>query len=99
MRDGEGRHDHYPVDRYLDEFPLWIAWAGIRIQNWHRPLSAYLSAFLETGLQLTFFSEPAPVSGDEAHQARARRVPWFVVMEWQRPRDESVFERSGHRFA
>jgi SAM-dependent methyltransferase len=84
VRDREGRYDHYPVDRYLDEFPLWIAWAGIRIQNWHRPLSAYMAALLEHGLQLTFFSEPAPVSGNEAHQARARRVPWFVVMEWRR---------------
>jgi hypothetical protein len=43
-----------------------------------------MSAFLDNGLNLTFFSEPAPVSGDEAHQARARRVPWFVAMEWQR---------------
>jgi SAM-dependent methyltransferase len=85
VRDQEGRHMHFPVDRYLDEFPIWIEWAGIRIQNWHRPLSAYMAALLERGLQLTFFSEPAPVSGDEAHQARARRVPWFVVMEWQRP--------------
>jgi len=85
VKDGEGQHLHFPVDRYLDEFPLWIAWAGIRIQNWHRPLSAYMTALLESGLQLTFFSEPAPVSGDEAHQARARRVPWFVVMEWRKP--------------
>jgi SAM-dependent methyltransferase len=85
VKDGEGRHLHYPVDRYLDEFPLWIAWAGIRIQNWHRPLSAYMAALLESGLQLSFFSEPAPVSGDEAHQARAWRVPWFVVMEWRKP--------------
>lgn len=41
--------------------------------------------FLEAGLTLKFFSEPGPSSGDEEHQARARRVPWFVVMEWQKP--------------
>jgi SAM-dependent methyltransferase len=76
---------HFPVDRYLDEFASWLAWAGIRIQNWHRPLSAYMTAFLESGLNLRFFAEPAPVSGDAAHQDRFRRVPWFVVMEWQRP--------------
>jgi hypothetical protein len=34
---------------------------------------------------LTFFAGPAPVSGDAVHQERARRVPWFVVMEWQKP--------------
>jgi hypothetical protein len=62
-----------------------FAWSGIRIENWHRPLSAYMTALLEQGLQLTFFAEPAPVSGEETRQADFRRVPWFVVMEWQRP--------------
>jgi SAM-dependent methyltransferase len=85
VKDADGQHLHFPLDRYLDESSFWFEWAGIRIKNWHRPLSAYMAAFLENGLQLTFFSEPAPVSGDEAHQGRARRVPWFVVMEWQRP--------------
>jgi SAM-dependent methyltransferase len=85
VKDAEGRHLHYPVDRYLVEFPSRVAWAGIRIENWHRPLSAYMTAFLESGLQLAFFSEPGPLSGDAAHQDRFRRVPWFVVMEWQRP--------------
>jgi SAM-dependent methyltransferase len=85
VKDEAGRHLHFPVDRYLDEYPFWFAWAGIRIENWHRPLSAYMAAFLEAGLNLTFFAEPAPVSGDAAHQERARRVPWFVVMEWQKP--------------
>jgi len=83
VRDAEGRPLHYPVDRYLEEFPFWIQWAGIRIENWHRPLSAYMSAFLENGLHLTHFAEPGPVSGDQAHQERFRRVPWFVVMEWR----------------
>ena len=85
VKDEDGQHLHFPLDRYLEESSFWIEWAGIRIRNWHRPLSAYMSSFLDSGLNLTFFSEPAPVSGDEAHQARARRVPWFVVMEWQRP--------------
>ena len=43
------------------------------------------TAFLEAGLALKFFGEPEPASGQEVHQDRARRVPWFVVMEWQRP--------------
>ncbi|MBR0872743.1 class I SAM-dependent methyltransferase [Bradyrhizobium tropiciagri] len=85
IRDEAGRRLHFPVDRYLEEFSMSFAWAGIRIENWHRPLSDYMTALLEQGLQLTFFAEPAPVSGDEAHQADFRRVPWFVVMEWQRP--------------
>ena len=85
VKDEGGRRLHFPVDRYLDEFPFWFEWAGIRIENWHRPLSAYMAAFLENGLNLTFFAEPEPVSGEPIRQANFRRVPWFVVMEWRRP--------------
>jgi len=85
VRDEEGRRLHFPVDRYLDEFSSWLEWSGIRIENWHRPLAAYMTAFLENGLQLRFFAEPEPISGDASHQESFRRVPWFVVMEWQRP--------------
>ena len=85
VKDADGRQLHFPVDRYLEEFPFWFEWAGIRIENWHRPLSAYMSAFLQSGLTLAFFSEPGPVSGEPAQQETFRRVPWFVVMEWTRP--------------
>jgi SAM-dependent methyltransferase len=85
VEDGDGRPLYFPVDRYLDEFPFWLEWAGIRIENWHRPLAAYMTAFLENGLRLSFFAEPGPVSGEAPHQERFRRVPWFVVMEWRRP--------------
>lgn len=85
VRGDKGEYLHFPVDNYLGEFPRWLEWSGIRVQNWHRPLEAYMKAFLEAGLILKFFSEPAPVSGEPVHQERARRVPWFVVMEWQRP--------------
>jgi SAM-dependent methyltransferase len=85
VKDQEGRNMHYPVDRYLDEFPFWFEWSGIRIENWHRPLGTYMTALLESGLQLSFFSEPGPVSGDADRQQTYRRVPWFVVLEWRRP--------------
>jgi SAM-dependent methyltransferase len=85
VRDEEGRRLHFPVDRYLDEFPFWLEWAGIRIENWHRPLAAYMTALLDSGLHLRFFAEPEPKSGEASSQQAYRRVPWFVVMEWQRP--------------
>ena len=85
VKDADGRRLHFPVDRYLDEFPFWLEWAGIRIENWHRPLAAYMTAFLECGLRLNFFAEPEPVSGEKTIREDARRVPWFVVMEWRRP--------------
>jgi SAM-dependent methyltransferase len=85
VRGDSGEYLHVAVDNYLVERPLWVEWSGIRVVNWHRPLDAYMKAFLDAGLILKFFSEPAPVSGEADHQERARRVPWFVVMEWQRP--------------
>jgi SAM-dependent methyltransferase len=85
IKDEEGRWLHYPVDRYLDEFAAWVEWAGIRIENWHRPLATYMTVLLGSGLQLTYFSEPEPVSGEASRRALYRRAPWFLVMEWRRP--------------
>lgn len=77
---------HYPVDHYLDERSFWTEWRGIRIVNHHRPLSAYMRAFLSQDLQLRHFEEAAPIEGaPEPKAARYRRAPWFVVMEWARP--------------
>ncbi len=83
IKDQDGRKIHYAVDRYLEEFPKWMEWSGIRIQNWHRPLSSYMRALLEAGLQLSFFDEPSPQSGDAERQASYRRAPWYMVMEWR----------------
>jgi SAM-dependent methyltransferase len=84
IKDPDGRHLHYPVDRYLEEFPEWMEWSNIRIQNWHRPLSSYMRELLGLGLSLGFFDEPMPVSGDAERRARYTRAPWFMVMEWRR---------------
>jgi SAM-dependent methyltransferase len=65
--------------------PSGVEWSGIRIHNWHRPLAAYMKELLGHGLVLTFFDEPQPRSGNAEQQARHRRVPWFLVMEWRRP--------------
>ena len=72
------------IDHYLQERPVWSAWRGIRIRNWHRPLGTYLSTLLGTGFVLRHFEEPAP-SGVQSDKAeRFRRVPNFLVMEWQK---------------
>jgi SAM-dependent methyltransferase len=84
IKDLDGRYLHYPVDRYLEEFPEWVEWSGIRIENWHRPLASYMQELIARGLTLTFFDEPQPRSGDADRQRRYRRAPWFMVMEWRR---------------
>ena len=80
-----GKPTHYALDRYMDEWASWEEWRGMRIQNWHRPLSAYMKAFLGEGLRLSFFDEPLPHGGDPDWIAKYRRMPWFMVMEWEKP--------------
>ncbi|WP_294229967.1 class I SAM-dependent methyltransferase [uncultured Shimia sp.] len=70
------------MDRYLDCFPSWAEWSGIRIQNWHRPLSFYMQAMLSAGFQLVHFDEPRAIGG--ARSETYNRAPYLHLMEWQR---------------
>src|SRR5262245_17553475 len=90
VKDGGWRTDddgveRFEIDDYLEERSLWAEWNGIRIQNWHRPLSAYMGAFLDRGLRLRHFAEPAPQDVSSTKSRRYLRVPWFVMMEWEKP--------------
>jgi SAM-dependent methyltransferase len=77
--------DRFQIDHYLDERAEWISWRGIRIRNWHRPLSLYMSLLLDQGLILRHFAEPSPLDSDPETADRYRRVPYFLIMEWQKP--------------
>ncbi len=82
--DAEGAPS-FRIDRYLEERAEWVGWRGIQIRNWHRPESLYMSLLLEQGLNLRYYAEPAPQEGgDPATADRFRRVPYFVVMEWEK---------------
>ncbi|TQF26206.1 methyltransferase [Bradyrhizobium sp. UNPF46] len=81
-------HDGTPrfiIDHYMDERATWVSWRDMRILNWHRPLSTYMTLLLDHGLQLRLFSEPQPTGGTPEQIARHRRVPYFHIMEWQKP--------------
>jgi SAM-dependent methyltransferase len=75
----------FHIDNYLEERAEWVSWCGIRICNWHRPLSRYMTLFLEHGLILRHFEEPTPYGGDPETADRYRRVPYLCLMEWQKP--------------
>ena len=75
----------FSIDHYMAETPNWASWRGIRVQNWHRPLSTYMTLFLQHGLELRHFSEPLPTGGDPSQRERYCRVPWFHIMEWRKP--------------
>lgn len=72
------------IDHYMDERVRWSQWLGIRVQNWHRPLASYLQSLLQAGFALRHFEEPLAVGGDPERAAQYRRVPHFLVMEWEK---------------
>jgi ubiquinone/menaquinone biosynthesis C-methylase UbiE len=82
-----GQITHFGMDRYLEERETWEAWKGIRIKNHHRPLSTYMKLFLDQGLRLTVFDEPAPIETAPSERAsHYRRAPHFMMMEWKKER-------------
>jgi len=88
QRDEQGRRLYHRVDRYLEERPQVYEWAGMRITNWHRPLSGYMTTYLSCGLILRDFLEPVPADEslpDSEEHGDWFRVPQFTVMRWQRP--------------
>lgn len=88
VRDGDGKRLYYAIDHYLDERSQWYEWRGIRIENWHRPLSSYMKAYLDAGLVLTDFDEPAPPDDryrDDPHLEDLYRIPLFTTMRWVKP--------------
>jgi len=71
---------------YLDEHASEVSWGDIRITNWHRPLEAYMQGLLRAGLELAHFAEPRPHDGPPEKVRRYLKAPYFLIMEWTKPR-------------
>jgi SAM-dependent methyltransferase len=87
VRDASGTRLYKRVDQYLSERAVTLEGQGMRFRNWHRPLEAYMDAFLGAGLILRRFHEPTPdetLRGDQRFEGDFR-LPDFVVMLWQVP--------------
>ncbi len=87
-RSPDGRRLFRPVDQYVDERPITLNWRGHNVVNWHRPLSAYMQAYLSANLRLRRFLEPAPPDDSLRDNPRFEdwyRIPEFTVMRWQKP--------------
>jgi SAM-dependent methyltransferase len=82
IKDAEGKKLFRAVDRYMEEFELDLSWAGLRIINYHRPMSAILGAFFESGLVMDGFWEPLPPV-ESANYESEFRVPNFQVMSFR----------------
>lgn len=88
IEDEDGNRLHVAVDNYSEERGDAVTWNGISIVNYHRPLSAYLNAFIGQGLRLEKFLEPLPT--DESVKlvprlAEYQRIPFMVIMTWSKP--------------
>ncbi|MCY3943151.1 MAG: class I SAM-dependent methyltransferase [Gemmatimonadetes bacterium] len=87
-RSPDGRRVFRPVDQYVDERPITLNWRGHQVVNWHRPLSAYMQAYLSANLNLRTFLEPVPPTDTLRHNPRFEdwyRIPEFTLMRWQKP--------------
>jgi SAM-dependent methyltransferase len=83
-READGTRS-FQLDHYMDERSDWIGWGDLRVLNWHRPLCTYMSLLLGAGLHLRHFDEPLPHGGDPAQGDLFRRVPSFLIMDWEKP--------------
>ncbi len=96
-RSPDGRRLFRPVDQYVNERAITFNWRGYDIVNWHRPLSAYMQAYLSAGLVLRRFLEPVPPDDslrDNPSFEDWYRIPEFTVMRWQKPWRRIVLARA-----
>ena len=82
VKDASGARLYRTVDRYMEEFAMDLAWDGLQIVNFHRPLSHILGVFFERGLVMDRFIEPLPSAGDPMYVDEFR-VPTFQVMTFR----------------
>ncbi|WP_137130344.1 class I SAM-dependent methyltransferase [Rhizobium sp. FY34] len=85
VRDGAGKKKFVQVDTYLTEHAEWQEWRGIRILNYHRPMSRYMTLLLQAGLHLVRFEEPPAIGGPPETRDAYNRVPYAHLMEWKKP--------------
>lgn len=86
-RNDAGEPLHVAVEDYFDEKATLLRWGKINIYNWHRPMEAYMQAFLEAGFVLERFAEPRAsldVIDANPNMAEGRRVPLFHIMRWRK---------------
>lgn len=88
VEDESGNKLYFPIDHYIEERGMEVEWSGIKIINYHRPLSSYMTAFLDAGLILREFVEPAPTLEQVEKNPRwswDRRVPYCMGALWIKP--------------
>ncbi|TXT57062.1 MAG: hypothetical protein BAJATHORv1_20662 [Candidatus Thorarchaeota archaeon] len=78
---------YFKIDNYLEEKAYekyWRSREGEKfpqpITFYHRTLSTYIDAILNSGLDIQTFREPAPITDDSFFE-REQRIPFFAVFK------------------
>ncbi len=77
-KDENGKKLFRTVDRYMEHFSMNLAWSGLEITNYHRPLSYVLGLFLNHSFVLTKLIEPLPPKEDD-YYSEEFRCPTFQI--------------------
>jgi len=81
--DAQGRHLHWPVDRYFSEGLRQARFLGQEVTKYHKTLTTYINALLQTGFRLTALVEPEPdprlLAQHPEYQDELRR-PMFLLL-------------------
>ena len=80
----EDGHGTMTIVNYLSEYAIKVQWAGVRVQNWHRPLETYMKLALENGLHLKDFQEP-PGDPSWTKAQRYHHTPYLLLQVWGKP--------------
>ncbi len=86
----------FKVDQYFTEQEyqrFWKTRSGEKfpqpISFFHRTISTYTRAVMESGLLISQIEEPQPVIDDDFFE-RERRIPFFLVVKARKPSNEST---------
>ena len=82
VRTAQG-HGNMTIANYLTEHWSWAEWQGVRIKNWHRPVSQYMREALQAGLLLVDFQEPVADSG-WARSESYNHAPYLWLQLWRK---------------
>ena len=81
--DAQGKHLHWPVDRYFSEGLRQACFLGQEVTKYHKTLTTYINALLQTGFRLTALVEPEPdsrlLAQHPEYQDELRR-PMFLLL-------------------
>jgi ubiquinone/menaquinone biosynthesis C-methylase UbiE len=69
---------------YLEPHANLAEWRGIRVTNWHRPLSFYMTQLLQRGFALVYFDEPAVLDPATFKKVAFNNAPYQIMMEWRK---------------